>query len=144
MPAQGTEQAHLDHATPAGLPPDTLSDRGNAKLFVRLYSGDYRHVPGLGWYRLGHHPLAGRRGRHRRLGRRRSRRGDRDNRPPRPAQQPVPSKHRRRALSTSGMNAILTQAKSAPGMVLRAELLDADPYALCTERSERPAQAADV
>ncbi|EFL20283.1 predicted protein [Streptomyces sp. C] len=30
------------------------------------------------------------------------------------------------------MNAMLTQAKAAPGMVLRAELLDADPYALCT------------
>lgn len=30
------------------------------------------------------------------------------------------------------MNAMLTQARSAPGMVLRAELLDADPYALCT------------
>ncbi len=27
---------------------------------------------------------------------------------------------------------MLTQAKSAPGMVLRAELLDTDPYALCT------------
>ncbi|MGW7453506.1 hypothetical protein [Streptomyces sp. NPDC054787] len=41
----------MDHATPTGLLPDTLSDRGNAKLFVRLYAGDYRHVPGLGWYR---------------------------------------------------------------------------------------------
>jgi D5 N terminal like. len=40
--------------------------------------------------------------------------------------------HRRRALSTTGMNAMLAQAKSAPGMVLNAALLDADPYALCT------------
>ncbi|MFI5687542.1 hypothetical protein [Streptomyces sp. NPDC051636] len=40
--------------------------------------------------------------------------------------------HRRRALSTSGMNAMLTQAKSAPGMVFNASQLDADPYALCT------------
>ena len=30
------------------------------------------------------------------------------------------------------MNAMLTQAKSAPGMVLNADRLDADPYALCT------------
>lgn len=38
-------------ATPDGLLPDTLSDRGNAKLFVSLYANDYRHVPGLGWFR---------------------------------------------------------------------------------------------
>jgi putative DNA primase/helicase len=38
-------------ATADGLLPDTLSDRGNAKLFVRLYANDYRHVPGLGWHR---------------------------------------------------------------------------------------------
>jgi len=30
------------------------------------------------------------------------------------------------------MNAMLMQARSAPGMVLNAALLDADPYALCT------------
>ncbi|MFF2007435.1 DNA primase, partial [Kitasatospora sp. NPDC058201] len=34
-----------------GLLPDSLTDRGNAKLFVRLYAQDYRHVTGLGWYR---------------------------------------------------------------------------------------------
>ncbi|MGW4840428.1 hypothetical protein ACWEOY_31860, partial [Streptomyces globisporus] len=27
-----------------GLLPDSLTDRGNAKLFVRLYAQDYRHV----------------------------------------------------------------------------------------------------
>jgi putative DNA primase/helicase len=121
-----------DFATSHGLLPDSLSDRGNAKLFVSLYGRDYRHVPGLGWYRWGgyrwvfdeddtvlwaagemaeavattdprgHYPAADLRS------------------------------HRRRALSTSGMNAMLTQAKSAPGMVLKASLLDADPYALCT------------
>ncbi|MFI8967015.1 phage/plasmid primase, P4 family [Streptomyces sp. NPDC053493] len=119
-------------ATAHGLIPDSLTDRGNAKLFVRLYQADFRHVPGLGWYRWdttrwqvdeddsvlwaageigehiattdpsGEHPVEALR------------------------------KHRRRALSTSGINALLTQAKSAPGMVLKAELLDADPYALCT------------
>ncbi|WP_073213605.1 DNA primase family protein, partial [Streptomyces sp. NBRC 110465] len=41
-------------------------------------------------------------------------------------------KHRRRALSTSGINALLSQARSAPGMVLGAGALDADPYMLCT------------
>lgn len=38
-------------ATADGLLPDTLTDRGNAKLFVKLYRNDYRHVPGIGWYR---------------------------------------------------------------------------------------------
>lgn len=132
VPAQGGENAHLEHATSAGLLPDTLSDRGNAKLFVRLYSKDYRHVPGLGWYRwdttrwqvdeddtvvwaagdLAEAIAAT------------DPRGIYSNQ--------SLQKHRRRALSTSGMSAMLTQAKSAPGMVLRAELLDADPYTLCT------------
>lgn len=129
-PTEGPPARH--HASAEGLLPDSLSDRGNAKLFVRLYANDYRHVPGMGWYRWagtrwqvdeddtvlwaagdlaesialtdprGHHSTA------------------------------TLQKHRRRALSTSGMNAMLTQAKSAPGMVLSAAALDADPYVLCS------------
>lgn len=119
-------------ATPDGLVPDTLTDRGNAKLFVKLYAADYRHVPGLGWYRWDStrwqiddddtvmwaagdlaESIAGTdpRGLH---------------------SGSSLQKHRKRALSTSGMNAMLAQAKSAPGMVLNASRLDADPYALCT------------
>ncbi|MFE0359331.1 phage/plasmid primase, P4 family [Streptomyces nigra] len=133
LPAQtDASRAVTGHATAAGLLPDTLSDRGNAKLFVKLYADDYRHVPGIGWYRWDttrwqideddtvlwaagdlaeaiatHDP----RGQF--------------------TTQSLQS-HRRRALSTTGINAMLTQAKSAPGMVLNAALLDADPYALCT------------
>ncbi|MET7695234.1 hypothetical protein ABZT06_46335, partial [Streptomyces sp. NPDC005483] len=33
----------------APLPP-SLSDRGNARLFVRLYRDQFRHVEGLGWF----------------------------------------------------------------------------------------------
>ncbi|MER8062477.1 MULTISPECIES: phage/plasmid primase, P4 family [unclassified Streptomyces] len=128
----GGDGLQAGESTAVGLLPDTLSDRGNAKLFVSLYADDYRHVPGLGWFRWdgtrwqvdeddtvlwaagdlaellastdprGIHSAA------------------------------ALQRHRRRALSTSGMNAMLTQAKSAPGMVLNAALLDADPYALCT------------
>ena len=55
----GTQGRTEDHggplpagaATADGLLPDTLSDRGNAKLFVSLYANDSRHVPGLGWFR---------------------------------------------------------------------------------------------
>ncbi|MFE7975651.1 phage/plasmid primase, P4 family [Streptomyces shenzhenensis] len=132
-PAQADDnRAAAGEATATGLLPDTLSDRGNAKLFVKLYANDYRHVPGIGWYRwdttrwqideddtvlwaagdlaesiTGHDPRG-------------------------VFTTTALQQHRRRALSTTGINAMLTQAKSAPGMVLNAALLDADPYALCT------------
>ncbi|MEE1840001.1 phage/plasmid primase, P4 family [Streptomyces sp. NPDC007076] len=136
LPVQGGEPAvgqfPVDEATAAGLLPDTLTDRGNAKLFVKLYANDYRHVPGLGWYRWD------------------STRWqiDEDDTVIWAAGDLAESiaatdprgmytgaalhRHRSRALSTSGMNAMLTQAKAAPGMVLNAARLDADPYALCT------------
>lgn len=136
LPAQGGEtaadQSPAGEATAAGLLPDTLTDRGNAKLFVSLYANDYRHVPGLGWYRWD------------------STRWqiDEDDTVIWAAGDLAESiavtdprglytgaalhRHRGRALSTSGMNAMLTQAKAAPGMVLNAARLDADPYALCT------------
>ncbi|NHI12009.1 P4 family phage/plasmid primase [Streptomyces sp. KO7888] len=133
LPVQsGGQSAAYGEATASGLLPDTLTDRGNAKLFVKLYGRDYRHVPGIGWYRWD------------------TTRwqideddtvlwaaGDlaeaitvQDPRGIHTAQ--ALQTHRRRALSTTGMNAMLAQAKSAPGMVLNAALLDADPYALCT------------
>ncbi|MGX1309903.1 hypothetical protein RKD24_000022 [Streptomyces calvus] len=34
--------------------PDTLTDRCNAKLFVKLYASDYRHVSRIGWFRWDH------------------------------------------------------------------------------------------
>ncbi|MET8957125.1 phage/plasmid primase, P4 family [Streptomyces sp. NPDC004533] len=134
LPAQTTTERPVGEATANGLLPDTLTDRGNAKLFVKLYANDYRHVPGIGWYRwdttrwqideddtvlwaagdlaesiASHDP-----------------RGLFTN--------TALQSHRRRALSTTGINAMLTQAKSAPGMVLNAARLDADPYALCTPK----------
>ncbi|MEU3619902.1 phage/plasmid primase, P4 family [Streptomyces sp. NPDC006872] len=125
-------RAGAGEATAAGLLPDTLTDRGNAKLFVKLYANDYRHVPGIGWYRWdttrwqideddtvlwAAGDLAEAIATH-------------DPRGLFTAQ--ALQAHRRRALSTTGINAMLTQARSAPGMVLNAALLDADPYALCT------------
>ncbi|MCW7947299.1 DNA primase [Streptomyces hygroscopicus] len=133
LPAQAGSAPSADgQATANGLLPDTLTDRGNAKLFVKLYANDYRHVPGIGWYRwdttrwqideddtvlwaagdlaeniAAHDPRG-------------------------VFTTTALQSHRRRALSTTGINAMLTQAKSAPGMVLNAALLDADPYALCT------------
>ncbi|MGC2997917.1 DNA primase family protein [Streptomyces sp. G35A] len=133
LPAQTeASRASAGEVTAAGLLPDTLSDRGNAKLFVKLYANDYRHVPGIGWYRWdttrwqvdeddtvlwAAGDLAENIAVH-------------DPRGVFTAQ--ALQRHRRRALSTTGINAMLAQAKSAPGMVLNAALLDADPYALCT------------
>ncbi|TVL87805.1 phage/plasmid primase, P4 family [Streptomyces sp. SAJ15] len=132
LPAQATAPTTSGQATAAGLLPDTLTDRGNAKLFVKLYANDYRHVPGLGWYRWD--------GTRWQI--------DEDDTVLWAAGDLAESiaptdprglyttqalqQHRRRALSTSGINAMLTQARSAPGMVLNAARLDADPYALCT------------
>lgn len=119
-------------ATADGLLPDTITDRGNAKLFVKLYRNDYRYVPGIGWDRWD--------GTRWQI--------DEDDTvmwsagdlaesiattDPRGVYTPAAlQQHRRRTLSTSGMNAMLTQAKCAPGMVLNAAWLDADTYALCT------------
>ncbi|GAA3204971.1 hypothetical protein GCM10020256_00120 [Streptomyces thermocoprophilus] len=130
--ADAQEAGGQGKVTAEGLLPDTLSDRGNAKLFVRLYASDYRHVPGLGWFRWdGTRWLL-----------------DEDDTVMWAAGDLAESlattdprghfsatalqQHRRRALSTSGMTAMLVQARSAPGMVLNASLLDADPYSLCT------------
>ncbi|MGW7081821.1 DNA primase family protein [Streptomyces sp. NPDC054866] len=134
LPAQATGPAArtAGGATPDGLLPDTLTDRGNAKLFVKLYGADYRHVPGLGWYRW-----QGTRWQF-----------DEDDTvmwaagdlaeafattdPRGVFSASELNQHIRRAMSTSGINAMLTQAKAAPGMVLNATSLDADPYVLCT------------
>ncbi|MGA5874189.1 DNA primase family protein [Streptomyces cinereoruber] len=139
LPSPQTGQSHTPAATPTaggatshGLLPDSLTDRGNAKLFVRLYQADFRHVPGLGWYRWDTTRwqvdeddsvlwAAGEIGEHLAT-----------TDPTGEHTTETLRKHRRRALSTAGINAMLTQAKSAPGMVLKAEHLDADPYALCT------------
>ncbi|WP_369228579.1 phage/plasmid primase, P4 family (plasmid) [Streptomyces sp. R39] len=132
-PAQTDDgRAVAGEVTANGLLPDSLSDRGMAKLFVKLYAGDYQYVPGLGWYRWDSTrwqvdeddtvlwaagdlaesiALSDPQGLH--------------------SAQAL-QQYRRRALSTAGINAMLAQAKSAPGMVLNAALLDADPYALCT------------
>ncbi|MFJ6700851.1 phage/plasmid primase, P4 family [Streptomyces sp. NPDC091272] len=112
--------------------PDSLSDRGNAKLFAARHRHGFRYVPGLGWYRWSGHrweddsdhtvlwaagDLA-------------ETLAERD-----PAGRHSPAalrRHRHHSLSTTGMRAMLEQARGAPGIALQADQLDADPYALCT------------
>ncbi|MGQ7747643.1 DNA primase family protein [Streptomyces sp. WC2508] len=134
VPAQAAKRAvpTAMRATGHGLLPDTLSDRGNAKLFVALYGRSFRHVPGLGWYRWSGYRweideadtvlwTAGEMA---------ERLAETD--PHGWHGEAELRRHRRRALTTSGMMAMLIQAKAAPGMTLNAALLNADPYALCT------------
>ncbi|MGW9438103.1 DNA primase family protein [Streptomyces sp. NPDC055607] len=126
------------------LLPDSLSDRGNAKLFVHAHSADFRFVPGLGWHRRAGHRwqldeadtvywAAGE------LAERLARSDGQGVFTPRELEH-----HRRRALSTAGVHAMLEQAKTAPEMILHASEMDGDPRLLCTPagvfdlRSGRP------
>ncbi len=125
-------RAAAGEAAAAGLLPDTLTDRGNAKLFARLYADVYRHVPGIGWYRWDttHWQFDEDDSVLWAAGDLAESIADHDPRGVFPTH--ALRRHSRRSLSTSGINAMLTQAKSAPGIVLNASRLDADPYSLCT------------
>ncbi|MER7847417.1 phage/plasmid primase, P4 family [Kitasatospora sp. NPDC096077] len=131
LPAQKAVTAEGGHEG-CGLLPGSLTDRGNAKLFIRLYQGVFRHVEGNGWYEWA---------------------GYRWERGAEKAvlwaagelaeQMPVSDPdliytdreialHRRRASSTAGIKAFLEQARSSPDLSMAAEDLDSDPWALCT------------
>jgi putative DNA primase/helicase len=131
-----SEQRRTDQtsggAPRAGLVPRIPTDEGNAELFVALHGHRFRHVPDHGWYRWSGwrwepdeddtalwavgdlaESLAETdpEGRHTDAALRRN---------------------RRRAMSTTGMRAILAHAKDAPGVLLPLSLLDADVHVLCT------------
>ncbi|MFC7896656.1 phage/plasmid primase, P4 family [Streptomyces sp. NPDC057381] len=115
-----------------GLLPDSLTDRGFAELFVKAYADTYRYVPGLGWYHW-----SGTHWRPDEDGTVLWAAGDlaeslASSDPRGRYSDAVLRRHRSRSLSTTGINAMLVQAGSAPGMVLGAARLDRDPYALCT------------
>ncbi|MFD7026588.1 phage/plasmid primase, P4 family [Streptomyces sp. NPDC059917] len=128
------------HTIPANGPaardgqlPGLLSDRGNAKLFAVMYGDRFRHVEGLGWYHWSQY-------RWKRTGGEKAAvwaAGDMAE------QMPVTDPtglfsdrdlllHRRRSMSTPGIKAMLTQAKASPALALDPDVLDGDPYALCT------------
>ncbi|MFI0507016.1 phage/plasmid primase, P4 family [Streptomyces albogriseolus] len=129
---EATSASRHRRTSPPGPLPGILTDRGLAELFAQRYADRYRHVPGLGWYHW-----TGARWQ-----------PDGDGTVLWAAGDLVESlassdslgrysdtalrRHRCRSLSTAGINAMLAQARSAPGMVLNAARLDADPYALCT------------
>ncbi|MFD9053409.1 DNA primase family protein [Streptomyces zaomyceticus] len=116
----------------AGLHPDTLTDRGNAKLFISLYGQEFRHVHGLGWYRWcgyrwevdQHHTVLWT------AGEMADALATSD--PTGTYQATNLVRHRQRSLSTTGIQAMLAQVAASPDVALSAQSLDADPHALCT------------
>ncbi|MEU0949416.1 phage/plasmid primase, P4 family [Streptomyces canus] len=114
------------------LPP-SLTDRGNARLFVKRYRDEFRHVEGLGWFAWDGY-------RWKRTG------GEKavlwaagEMAEDLPVTDPRGfftdrelARHKRRTLSTTGIQALLTQAKASPDLSLNPDALDGDPYALCT------------
>ncbi|MER5808602.1 phage/plasmid primase, P4 family [Streptomyces sp. NPDC002033] len=143
LPAQqAAQQAVQQVAAPARSRPGdyvqsgllaNLSDRGNAKLFAHLHSHRFRHVEGLGWYvwdvyrwkRTGGEKAAvwaaGDMAEEMPLHDPRGLFTDREL-----------TQHRKRAMSTSGVKAMLAQAKASPELALDPDSLDGDKYALCT------------
>ncbi|GGN47134.1 DNA primase family protein [Streptomyces fuscichromogenes] len=117
----------------APLVPPSLSDRGNARLFVQLYHDRFRHVEGLGWFawdgyrwkRAGGDKAAlwaaGQMAEDMSVTDPRGLFGDREL-----------AQHKRRTLSTTGLKALLTQAKASPDISVAPDTLDGDPYTLCT------------
>lgn len=133
LPAQQITSAVPGKPPPTGQLPALLSDRGNAKLFAVMFGNQFRHVEGLGWYHWDQY-------RWKRTGGEKAAvwaAGDlAEQMPPTdPARQfsdrDVAS-HRRRSMSTPGIKAMLTQAKASPALALDPDVLDGDPYALCT------------
>ncbi|WP_336053834.1 DNA primase family protein [Streptomyces sp. CA2R101] len=117
----------------AGILPTSLSDRGNARLFIQLYRDRFRHIEGLGWYMWDGH-------RWKRTGAEKAAlwaagemAEDMPSTDPRGNfTDHEMADHRRRTLSTAGIQALLTQAKAAPGLSIDPDALDGNPYALCT------------
>ncbi|MFF8430587.1 phage/plasmid primase, P4 family [Streptomyces sp. NPDC016566] len=130
FPAQAARRAT---ALASMMLPEELTDRGNAKLFARLYSHRFRHVEGLGWYCWDEY-------RWKRTGGEKGAMwavGDMAEQMPRTDPHGVfsdrdVSAHRRRTQSTAGMKALLEQAQAAPGLSLDPDTLDGDMYVLCT------------
>ncbi|MFE2640138.1 phage/plasmid primase, P4 family [Streptomyces scopuliridis] len=120
-------------ATAMPLVPRTLTDRGNAHLFQRVYGDDFRYVPNLGWYRWAGYRWAFDVESHAvseaafELA---------ENLSPRDPSDRFTAKQMRRhidrSLNDQGNSALIRVAKKMPAFHLAAEDLDRDPYALCT------------
>ncbi|GAA1375018.1 DNA primase family protein [Streptomyces beijiangensis] len=132
LPAQQTD-ARPQPGVPLGVMPDSLTDRGNAKLFARLYSDRFRYVIGMGWHSWDEYRwkltggeetaiwAAGEMAEQIPPNDPRGRFTDREL-----------ASHRKHSESTSGLKALLYQAQAAPSLRLDPDVLDGDIYSLCT------------
>jgi putative DNA primase/helicase len=133
VPSQQTDTPRPPAGVVEGLLPEALTDRGNAKLFARLYSDRFRHVEGLGWFCWDEY-------RWRRTGGEKAAiwaAGDMAEQmpttdPSRRFRDKDLADHRKRTESTTGVKALLQQAQAAPGLSLDPDVLDGDKYVLCT------------
>ncbi|MEY2229457.1 phage/plasmid primase, P4 family [Streptomyces sp. BF23-19] len=133
LPAQQRTASVHEPIRPVGQLPALLTDRGNAKLFAVMYGDQFRHVEGLGWYHWNQY-------RWKRTGGEKSAvwaAGDMAEQmsstdPAGLFSDRDLAAHRRRSMSTPGIKAMLTQAKASPALALDPDVLDGDPYALCT------------
>ncbi|MGW7673250.1 DNA primase family protein [Streptomyces sp. NPDC054775] len=129
----GVQQSTDLPSTDSATLPLTLTDRGNAKMFVELHRNQFRHVEGLGWFVWDGH-------RWRRSGGEKAAlwaAGEMAEEMPEVDPRGVFSErelylHKKRTLSTTGMKALLVQAKASPALSLAPDVLDANPYELCT------------
>ncbi|WCD91202.1 hypothetical protein KPP03845_200163 (plasmid) [Streptomyces xanthophaeus] len=133
LPGQQNTATVREAGQHAGQLPGMLTDRGNAKLFAVMYGDQFRHVEGLGWFHWNQY-------RWKRTGGEKSAvwaAGDMAEQIPATDPTGLFSDrdlllHRRRSMSTPGIKAMLTQAKASPALALDPDVLDGDPYALCT------------
>ncbi|MEU9646228.1 phage/plasmid primase, P4 family [Streptomyces sp. NPDC048188] len=136
VPAQTSPVAQASQGAPAVWTwplPLSLTDRGNARLFAQRYRDQFRHVEGLGWYAWDGHRWKRSGGEKAALwaaGEMAEDMPDTDTRGIYSDREIA--QHKRRTLSTTGMKALLTQAKASPDLSVDPDGLDGDPYVLCT------------
>ncbi|MGC5400865.1 DNA primase family protein [Streptomyces sp. DT20] len=133
LPAQQNEAPAQHPAEPAGLLPTALTDRGNAKLFARLYRDRFRYVIGMGWHSWDRYRwklTGGEEAAVWAAGEMAEQYADHD--PTGRFMDRQLAGHRRHSESTAGVKALLFQAQAAPSLRLYPDVLDGDMYALCT------------
>ncbi|UXY25058.1 phage/plasmid primase, P4 family (plasmid) [Streptomyces cynarae] len=136
LPAQATAAptagTSVGWAPAAPLPP-SLSDRGNARLFVQRYRDQFRHCEGLGWFVWDGYRWKRTGGEKAALWAAGEMAEDLPTHDPQGLYTDRElARHKRRTLSTTGIQALLTQAKASPDLSVDPDTLDGDPYALCT------------
>ncbi len=138
LPAQSSTAApesstrSFSHPLTGPMPP-SLTDRGNARLFVQLYRDQFRHVEGLGWFAWDGYRWKRTGGEKAALWAAGEMAEDMPDTDPRGLfSERELALHKKRTLSTTGMKALLTQAKASPDLSVDPDTLDGNPYALCT------------